>query len=105
MKEMSFKELKGRQQEKHKFPFIDVCTSHDREITGRGVKIILWVKVWGKAENKLFQDAVILDCHSENRSSEAIQWIQDLNKSFTFGPFQGGILAGSRKIHPSIQKN
>lgn len=102
---MTHKELKTRWQEKHHFPFIDMPNQYDSNITIISETILPWEKVLNVSENKHFQVTVIAYCRSEKRNSGAIQWISSLNKSTTFDTIQGGILAGSCKIHPSIQKN
>ena len=102
---MTHKKLKPRWQENLHFPFIDVCHLSDPNITSISETILLWDEVLNVSENKHFQVAVFADCRSEKCNSRAIQWTQGLNKFVILGPFQGGILAESRKIHPSIQKN
>ena len=104
MKSITVKELKTKEDNNEDFQLIDVREEYEFEIANLGAELIPMNEVLANHDKIAKDKPVIIHCRSGKRSASVID---ALEKQFGFDNLynlEGGILAYSDEIDPSIPK-
>jgi sulfur-carrier protein adenylyltransferase/sulfurtransferase len=104
MKEITVVDLKVMMENKEDFQLIDVREPHEYEISNLGGQLIPLSEIPNSIDKIDRTKKVIIHCRSGARSGQAVQWLEK-NHGFTnLINLQGGILAWSNQVDPSLPK-
>ena len=101
--EITPKELKAR-QDRGETPFIlDVREPHEYQICNLNGKLIPLGELPRRVAELDSSQEMVVHCRSENRSADAIQFLQKAGFKKLWN-LKGGILAWSDEVDPSVPK-
>lgn len=102
LKEISAKELKSLIDRKEKFTLVDVREPHEYKIANiPGAKLIPLGEIAQRANELDSADNIVVHCRSGARSAKAIGTLQKMGFK-RLQNLQGGILAWSKDVDPSV---
>ena len=102
VKEITVQELKKWIDEKKNFQLVDVRESFETDIASIGGDLIPLGQVLQNSEKIEKDRDVVIYCRSGRRSAEAILQLQNKDGYENLYNLQGGIIAWSQEIDPSI---
>lgn len=99
--EITVKELKALADLKQPYTLIDVREPHEYEFANLGGKLIPLGQVLDRKAEIPVDGLVVVQCRSGKRSRDAIEALKPLGYKNLVN-LEGGILAWSREIDPSV---
>jgi len=104
MKEITVKELSKLKLTGADFQLIDVREPNEFEVAEIGGELIPMNSVPQNVDKFSKDKQVIVHCRSGKRSGDVINWLETNHSFENLYNLQGGILAWSDEIDPSVQK-
>lgn len=104
MKSITVKELKALKDSGEDFQLIDVREPNEYEVAEIGGELIPLATVPQNAEKFAKDKKVVVHCRSGKRSANAIQYLEQQHGFDNLYNLEGGILAWSDEIDPSVAK-
>ncbi|MDB4447961.1 rhodanese-like domain-containing protein [Roseivirga sp.] len=104
MKEITVKELSELKLTGADFQLIDVREPNEFEVAEIGGELIPMNSVPQNVDKFSKDKQVIVHCRSGKRSGDVINWLEANHSFENLYNLQGGILAWSDEIDPSVQK-
>jgi len=104
MKEITVKELSQLKLTGADFQLIDVREPNEFEVAEIGGELIPMNSVPQNVDKFSKDKQVIVHCRSGKRSGDVINWLETNHSFENLYNLQGGILAWSDEIDPSVQK-
>lgn len=104
MKAVTVKELDQLMKDGADIQLIDVREPYEVEIAEIGAEVIPMGTVPQNVEKFSRKKQVIVHCRSGKRSGDVILWLEANHGFENLYNLEGGILAWSREIDPSIQQ-
>lgn len=104
MKSVTVVELDKLIKEGADIQLIDVRESYEAEVAAIGAELIPMGTIPQNVEKISRDKQVIVHCRSGKRSGDVIQWLEANHGFENLYNLEGGILAWSAQIDPSIQQ-
>lgn len=104
MKSIDVKELKALMDSGEDFQLIDVREPNEYEVAEIGGELIPLATVPTNADKIAKDKKVVIHCRSGKRSANAVQFLEQQHGFDNLYNLEGGILAWSDEIDPSIPK-
>lgn len=104
MKEITVKELKQLMDSGEAFQLVDVREPNEFEVAQIGGELMPLATVPDNVDKFSKDKKVVVHCRSGKRSANAIQFLEQQHGFDNLYNLEGGILAWSDEIDPSVQK-
>lgn len=104
MKEITVKELKAWMDSGEDFQLIDVREPNEFEVAQIGGELIPLATVPDHVDKFARDKKVVVHCRSGKRSANAIMFLENQHGFDNLYNLEGGILAWSDEIDPSVMK-